>query len=89
MPDGIEAIVLDKVGSSARRAGVIADLMHNLALFSALDFAQFEEERFWKDISLLEKRHPKMNFEQYKVDFEMRLSELKKPASILSSDADV
>lgn len=33
-----------------RRAGVIADWLHNLALFSALDFERFDEDWFWREL---------------------------------------
>ena len=38
----------------ARRAGVIADWLHDLALFSVLDFERFSEEWFWKDFQNFE-----------------------------------
>ena len=57
-----------------RRAGVIADWLHNLALFSALDFERFDEEWFWGDFQNYEKRYPAAHLSTYKVMFEQELS---------------
>jgi len=78
-----------RLEDSARRAGVIADMMHNLALFSALDFERFEEERFWRDVGVFEKRYLKLKVSYYRNVFEMRLAELKKRASDTNASPDV
>ncbi len=56
-----------------RRSGVIADWMHNLALFSVLDFEHFDEERFWREGRALSQRTPDFDFEHYLAIFEQAL----------------
>lgn len=61
--------------SNSRRvrvAGGIAEWLHNLALFSALDFARFDEERFWLDYQWLLDQHPGAGLERYRTEFERR-----------------
>src|SRR5579859_8105500 len=53
-----------------RRAGAIADWLHNLAMFSALDFERFDEARFWGDLDNLAKRNPEYELMTYKGIFE-------------------
>jgi hypothetical protein len=55
-----------------RTAGAIADWLHNLALFSALDFARFDEEYFWRDYQRLLGHHPGARLEHYRTEFERR-----------------
>ncbi|WP_165222429.1 hypothetical protein [Aquisphaera insulae] len=62
-----------------RRAGEIADWVHNLALFSALDFRSFDEERFWADFDSLQKRHSEIDLGYYNQIFEKALSEPTTP----------
>jgi hypothetical protein len=57
-----------------RRAGVIADLLHNLAFFSATDFRRFDEEWFWKQFQSYEQRHRGLQLSAYKDVFERELS---------------
>lgn len=38
--------------------GLLADMVHNLAEFSAKDFAEFKEEWFWDDFELLRTKYP-------------------------------
>ena len=57
-----------------RQAGVIADWLHNLALFSALDFEGFDGGWFWGDFSKYEKRCPAGHLATYKEMFEQELS---------------
>lgn len=40
----------------SRLAGALADWLHNLALFSALDFEGFSEDWFWRETDLFERR---------------------------------
>lgn len=58
-----------------RRAGALADWLHNLALFSSMDFDGFDEEWFWRDGELLASRYPGLDLEQYRRIFEARLAE--------------
>jgi len=57
-----------------RYAGAIADWLHNLALFSALDFRGFEEERFWQDFQGLLHKFPGFRLENYRSTFEERMA---------------
>jgi hypothetical protein len=57
-----------------RCAGAIADWLHNLALSSALDFAQFDEEWFWRDYQWMLDNHPGCGLERYRMVFEERMS---------------
>src|SRR5688500_3827104 len=43
---------------NGRVAGGLADWLHNLAGFSAHDFANFEETHFWREAEAMAKRHP-------------------------------
>lgn len=56
-----------------RGAGAIADWLHNLALFSALDFARFDEARFWGELDDLIRRHPEYELGHYRNLFEQEL----------------
>src|SRR5437899_2865887 len=49
----------------SRLAGQLADWLHNLALYSSLDFAGFDEERFWHEHTLLCQHYPRVGFERY------------------------
>jgi hypothetical protein len=57
-----------------RRAGVVADWLHNLALFSALDFEGFDEEWFWGEFQKYETKYPAAHLATYKEMFEEELS---------------
>jgi hypothetical protein len=48
--------------------------MHNLALFSSLDFQWFSEERFWQDYDGVRSRSPEFGMERYRERFEMMTS---------------
>ncbi|HEV7225955.1 MAG TPA: hypothetical protein VGN42_24835 [Pirellulales bacterium] len=56
-----------------RRAGIVADWLHNLALFSALDYEHFEEEWFWRDFDSYNARHPELQLSDYRDVFEREL----------------
>lgn len=58
-----------------RRAAILADWLHNLALFSSQDFAHFDEESFWQDGRALEARHPGLDLGRYLRIFEARVVE--------------
>lgn len=60
--------------SRIRRAGVVADWLHNLALFSVVDFERFDEEWFWRELRNFENRHPDFSLSSYKDVFERELS---------------
>lgn len=66
-----------------RCAGAIADWLHNLALFSSLNFRQFSEDVFWKDFELLRSRYPEFGLERYRDLFDKRLL-----APLEGADAD-
>ena len=55
-----------------RRAGAIADWLHNLAMFSYLDFERFDEAWFWRDLENLNRRHPEFGLGSYKEEWERR-----------------
>ncbi len=59
-----------------RQAGLIADWLHNLALFSALDFVNFSEDEFWREWKVLSERNPDFRLQSYKERFDHILSEL-------------
>jgi hypothetical protein len=56
-----------------RQAGALADWLHNLALFSSLDFTRFDEECSWKDGQSLKARYPGLDPERYHRLFEEQL----------------
>jgi|SRR5579883_1445829 len=60
-----------------RRAGIVADMLHNLAFFSAEDFAEFDEERFWRDVGYINQQYPEYDLIHYKEVFERRLQGLR------------
>jgi hypothetical protein len=62
-------------GRRIRCSGAIADWLHNLALFSSLNFERFNEDWFWRDFESLKSRYPECGLERYRNLFEQRLSE--------------
>lgn len=54
----------------ARLAGAVADWLHNLAHFSAVDFAAFDEHWFWRDHANLCRRFPADRLERYREVFD-------------------
>jgi len=58
----------------AHRAGAIADWLHNLAFFSAIDFERFDEDWFWRDFQNCQDRHPDFHLAHYKDVFERELT---------------
>jgi hypothetical protein len=56
----------------ARTAGTVADWLHNLAMFSALDFNGFDEDRFWEDYQCFVNEHPQAGLERFRAEFEIR-----------------
>jgi hypothetical protein len=57
------------------RAGAVADWLHNLALFSALELVGFDEERFWHDYRWLSELYPEIELLGYRAEFERELGE--------------
>jgi hypothetical protein len=57
-----------------RCAGAIAEWLHNLALFSVLDFAHFDEVRFWSDYQWMLDNNPGFGLERYQSEFTRRAS---------------
>jgi hypothetical protein len=56
----------------ARIAGSLANWLHNLAMFSALEFDRFDEDFFWKDYERLLNENPQAGLERYRAEFETR-----------------
>jgi hypothetical protein len=61
-----------RLGRRIRHVGALADWLHNLAYFSAVDFLRFDEERFWRDFEWLQPRFPEFSVEQYRTHFEQQ-----------------
>jgi len=55
------------------RAGILADWMHNLAMFSSVEFDHFNEEIFWREYRRLVLIYP--DFATYERRFNAALSE--------------
>jgi hypothetical protein len=62
-------------GRRIRCAGAVADWLHNLAFFSAVDFRGFNEEWFWRDFESARSRYPELGLEHYREMFERRLAQ--------------
>ena len=60
---------------SARSAGAVADWLHNLAHFSALDFQHFDEARFWREFESLMSRYPEVVDQRLRWAFDHAMSE--------------
>lgn len=69
-----------------RRAGAIADWLHNLAIYSAIDFDRFDEERFWKDYQWFLDNHPNAGLDMYRSEFERRA---KTPENVTGNEAAI
>ena len=54
----------------SRIAGRLADWLHNLALYSSLDFAGFSEEHFWREHGSICQHYPGTGFERYREIFD-------------------
>lgn len=52
-----------------RGAGEVADWLHNLALFSAIDFADFDEDVFWSGLERLRTLFPNEDIGSFTVNF--------------------
>jgi len=60
-----------------RSAGDEADLLHNLALFAALDFEGFDETWFWRNIDTRTPHWPGDRLMAYREQFDRRLADLR------------
>lgn len=60
--------------NAVRKAGLIANWLHNLAFFSTLEFDGFEEERFWRDYDWFVEHHPDCGITEYKKVFDRELA---------------
>jgi len=58
----------------ARCGGAVADWLHNLAMFSALEFEQFDEGRFWQDHEWFVKNYPWAGLNLYRDQFEQHVT---------------
>jgi len=54
----------------SRIAGKLADWLHNLAMFSSLNFDGFREDHFWKEHQSICQNNPGMGFERYREIFD-------------------
>ena len=52
-------IVTTEETRNIRLAGAVAYWLHNLAMFSAVDFASFSEDDFWSGLTVVAKDFPK------------------------------
>jgi hypothetical protein len=57
---------------ASRRAGALADLVHNIAASSTNHFAHFDEEHFWEKYERFKQRFPKHRTD-YQQEFEDEL----------------
>lgn len=57
-----------------RAKGALADWLHNLAHFAAHDFADFNEEWFWKEYEGMKGRHGKFWYRDYRKSFDEYLA---------------
>lgn len=55
-------------------AGATADWLHNLAQYSSLDFARFDEQQFWSEHAHLCRRFPSRMLERYREIFDEYLA---------------
>ena len=59
-----------------RRAGNIADAMHNLAQYASLDFERFDESTFWDALDYARSQSSLVDPLRYRKLFDDRLAEL-------------
>ncbi len=57
-----------------RKAGALADWLHNLAFFASSEFERFDEEWFWRDFESIQSRYPAFELSRYRAVFEGRLT---------------
>src|SRR4051812_41985930 len=70
-------LVMGRERRAVQRSGALANWLHNLAEFSALEVERFDEGNFWRQHEALCRRYPSMHLEAYRTVFDGWLS---KPA---------
>jgi hypothetical protein len=65
---------------AARRAGDVADWLHNLAFFTAHDLVGFSEEWFWREYEQFCRRDPDFDRWGYKDRFDRMIAENERGA---------
>jgi hypothetical protein len=63
-----------KMAQQVQRAGAIAGWLHNLALYSAVDFDRFNEEWFWDEIERRRRQDPQFHLEHYREMFDREMA---------------
>jgi len=66
----IRSIESATTSSEVRKAAVIANWLHNLAIHSAHEFVGFDEENFWRQYDTLNERNPDLRLPEFKWVFE-------------------
>ena len=66
----------------ARRAGYLADAMHNLAQHAALDFEHFDETDFWSHIDYDHSHAQQVDPARYRKLFDDRVAELQSRGTV-------
>ncbi len=61
-------------GRRIQCAGALADWLHNLALYSSVNFQGFNEEWFWRDFESVRARYAEFGLERYRHGFDRRVS---------------
>jgi hypothetical protein len=74
-PRLLNPFVWRKTDARIRRAAELADWLHNLSLFSALNFEDFNERTFWREYEHFEKHKPEYRFSEFKAVFDRVLAE--------------
>jgi hypothetical protein len=72
-----------------RRAGAVANWLHNLSLYSAHDFEGFNEQWFWQEYETLNERNPDYRLSSFKEVFERVLAGKTGPHGWSSSKLNV
>jgi hypothetical protein len=71
-----------------KRAAEIADWLHNLARYSAVDFRGFVEEWFWTELTNRDRRHPHYGLQSYRAHFDRCLAASGGASAPLHLDQD-
>jgi hypothetical protein len=64
-----------RIRNQVQRGAEIADWLHNLARYSALDFEGFVEEWFWQELEDRNKRFPEYGLQSYRENFQLYLGQ--------------
>jgi hypothetical protein len=62
-----------QAGRTLARVNALADVLHNLALFSCSDFEDFDEPRVWKEYEWYRSRFPEGGFPDYRETFDDKM----------------